>query len=63
MARLDFFAAEADQRDVFDFLFSSTDVRVFESRSDLDQELTVTRFAAKAKPRLPTRPECHHQPT
>ncbi len=43
MARLDFFAAEADQRDVFDFLFSSTDVRVFESCSDFDQELREFR--------------------
>ena len=29
-ANLDFFAAETDQRAVLDFLFSSTDVRVFE---------------------------------
>lgn len=30
-ANLDFFAAEVDQRAALDFLFSSTDVRVFES--------------------------------
>jgi hypothetical protein len=33
-ANLNFFAAEADQRAVLDFLFSSTDVRVFESYSE-----------------------------
>jgi hypothetical protein len=38
-ANLDFFAAEADQRAVLDFLFSSTDVRVFESYSEPDAEL------------------------
>jgi hypothetical protein len=36
---LDFFAAEADQRAILDFLFSSTDVRVFESYSEFDAEL------------------------
>jgi hypothetical protein len=38
-ANLDFFAAEADQRAVLDFLFSSTDVRVFESYSEPDAGL------------------------
>jgi hypothetical protein len=38
-ANLDFFAAEADQRAILDFLFSRTDVRVFESYSDPDAEL------------------------
>jgi hypothetical protein len=38
-ANLDFFAAEADQRAVLDFLFCSTDVRVFESYSEPDAEL------------------------
>jgi hypothetical protein len=38
-ANLDFFAAEADQRAVLDFLFSSTDVRVFESYSEYDANL------------------------
>jgi hypothetical protein len=38
-AILNFFAAEADQRAVLDFLFSSTDVRVFESYSEFDAEL------------------------
>jgi hypothetical protein len=38
-ANLEFFAVEADQRAVLDFLFSSTDVRVFESYSEPDAEL------------------------
>jgi hypothetical protein len=42
-ANLDFFAAEADQRAVLDFLFSSTDVRVFESYSEYDAELREFR--------------------
>jgi hypothetical protein len=40
---LDFFAAEADQRAVLDFLFSSKDVRVFESYSEYDAELREFR--------------------
>src|SRR5690242_1047166 len=47
---LDFFAAEADQRAVLDFLFSSTDVRVFESYSEygavLRQFLSIDDLAA-----------------
>jgi hypothetical protein len=42
-ANLDFFAAEADQRAVLDFLFSATDVRVFESYSEFDAELREFR--------------------
>jgi hypothetical protein len=42
-ANLDFFAAESDQRAVLDFLFSSTDVRVFESYSEYDSELREFR--------------------
>lgn len=42
-ANLDFFAAEADQRAIFDFLFSSTDIRVFESYSEYDSELREFR--------------------
>lgn len=38
-ANMDFFAAEHDQRDILDFLFSSTDVRVFESYSARGAEL------------------------
>jgi len=38
-ANVDFFAAKDDQRAVLDFLFSATDVRVFESFSELDSEL------------------------
>jgi hypothetical protein len=41
-ANLDFFAA-ADQRAVLDFLFSSTDVRVFESYSEYGTELREFR--------------------
>jgi hypothetical protein len=40
---LDFFAGEADQRAVLDFLFLSTDVRVFESYSEFDSELREFR--------------------
>ena len=36
---IDFFAAEADQKALLDFLFSETDVRVFESYSQFDSEL------------------------
>ncbi len=36
---LDFFAAEFDQRAVLDFLFTATDVRVFESYSEPDAQL------------------------
>jgi len=42
-ANLDFFAAEADQRSVLDFLFSSTDVRVFESYSQYSADLREFR--------------------
>jgi hypothetical protein len=42
---LDFFAAEADQRAVLDFLFSATDVRVFESYSEFGAELREFRSA------------------
>ena len=42
-ANLDFFAAQADQHAVFDFLFSSTDVRVFESYSEYSAELREFR--------------------
>jgi hypothetical protein len=43
---LDFFAAEADQRAVLDFLFSSTDVQVFESYSEYSAELREFRSTA-----------------
>ena len=42
-ANLDFFAAEADQRALLDFLFGSTDVRVFESYSEFDADLREFR--------------------
>lgn len=43
MANLDFFAAERDQKAVADFLFSATNVRVFESYSEFGQELREFR--------------------
>ena len=42
-ANLDFFAGEDDQRAVLDFLFSSTDVRVFESYSEYGADLREFR--------------------
>jgi hypothetical protein len=38
-ANLNFFAAESDQKAVTEFLFSSTDVRVFESYSEFGRDL------------------------
>ena len=46
-ANLDFFAAQADQRAVLDFLFSSTDVRVFESYSAYGADLREFRSTAE----------------
>jgi hypothetical protein len=43
VANLDFFAADADQKSVIEFLFSSADVRVFESYSEFDQDLREFR--------------------
>jgi hypothetical protein len=40
---VNFFAAEADQRALLDFLFASTDVRVFESYSEFDADLREFR--------------------
>ena len=40
---LDFFAAESDQRALLDFLFASTEVRVFESYSEFDADLREFR--------------------
>ncbi len=42
-ANLDFFAAESDQRALLDFLFTSTDVRVFELYSEFDADLREFR--------------------
>lgn len=52
-ANLDFFAAEADQKSVLDFLFSETDVRVFESYSDPDSELREFRSSAELAAMFP----------
>ena len=46
-ANLDFFAAEADQRAVLGFLFSSTDVRVFESYSEFGADIREFRSIAE----------------
>lgn len=40
---LDFFAAESDMRAVFDFVFASTDARVFESYSEYGADLREFR--------------------
>jgi hypothetical protein len=50
MPNLDFFATEPDQRALIEFLFSGTDVRVFESSSEYDQELREFRtFAGRRR--------------
>lgn len=36
---MDFFAAELDQKHFLDFIFSETDLRVFEAYSEFDQEI------------------------
>jgi hypothetical protein len=43
LANLDFFAARTDLRAVIEFLFTETDVRVFESYSEPDRELREFR--------------------
>jgi hypothetical protein len=43
VANLNFFAATDDQRLLIEFLFLSTDVRIFESYSEYDQELREFR--------------------
>jgi len=48
MPNLDFFATEPDQRALIEFLFSGTDVRVFESSSEYDQELRES-FAGRRR--------------
>jgi len=56
---LDFFAAEADQRAVLDFLLSSTDVRVFESYSEYDAELREFRSTDKLAATFPLGTDPH----
>jgi hypothetical protein len=56
---LDFFAAGADQRDVLDFLFSSTDVRVFESYSECDAELREFRSTDEVAAAFPLGTDPH----
>ena len=58
-ANLDFFAAEADQRAVLDFLFSATDVRVFESYSEYDAELREFRSTGELAAAFPLGSDPH----
>jgi len=43
VANLDFFAARADQKSVIDYVVSATDLRIFESYSEFDQDLREFR--------------------
>jgi hypothetical protein len=56
---LDFFAAEADQRAVLEFLFSSTDVRVFESYSEYDADLREFRSTEEIATTFPLGTDPH----
>jgi hypothetical protein len=58
-ANLDFFAAKADQRAVLDFLFSATDVRVFESYSEYDAELREFRSTDELAADIPLGTDPH----
>ena len=58
-ANLDFFAAETDQRAVLDFLFSATDVRVFESYSGYDAELREFRSTLELATAFPSGTDAH----
>jgi hypothetical protein len=58
-ANLDFFAAEADQRAVLDFLFSSTDVQVFESYSEYSAELREFRSTEELAAAFPLGTDPH----
>ena len=58
-ANLDFFAAEADQRTVLDFLFSSTDVCVFESYSEFDADLRQFRSTEELAAAFPLGTDTH----
>jgi len=48
-ANVDFFAAASDQAAILQFLFDATDVRVFESHSEFDQELREFRSVAEVQ--------------
>jgi hypothetical protein len=56
---LDFFAAETDQRAVLNFLFSATDVRVFESYSEYDADLREFRSTAELAAAFPIGADPH----
>jgi hypothetical protein len=56
---LDFFAAEADQRALLDFLFSSTDARVFESYSGYDADLREFRSTEELAAAFPIGTDPH----
>src|SRR5438309_820839 len=62
-ANLNFFAAEADQRAVLDFLFSSTDVRVFESYSEPDADLREFRSTDELAAAFPLGTDPHGNST
>ncbi len=58
-ANVDFFAAAADQRAVLDFLFSSTDVRVYESYSQYDADLREFRSSDELAATFPLGTDPH----
>jgi len=58
-ANLDFFAAEADQRAVLNFLFSSTDIRVFESYSQCGADLREFRSTEELAAAFPLGTDPH----
>jgi hypothetical protein len=59
VANLDFFAAGSDQNALVEFLFSSTDVRVFESYSEFGQELREFRSVAELGAAFPIGEDMH----
>jgi hypothetical protein len=52
-ANLNFFATAADQVELLDFLFSATDVRIFESYSSFGSELREFRSSSEVGAALP----------
>jgi hypothetical protein len=59
VANLNFFAAASDQRALLEFLFTSTNARVFESYSELGQELQEFRSVAELSAAFPTGEDKH----
>jgi len=56
---VDFFAAGRDQQALLDFLFASTDARVFESYSELDANLREFRSTAELASAFPIGTDAH----